>query len=163
MRRLATLPPYPSTLPLLSLSLSLTLTLALPLSLTLPRGARQHFKEHAVLCFAATLKGKDKVDPGHPLYRVCKEWHARRTLPMSAVRPTKLGAAGGHTPGGGAAQYSAQGGRHPGGGAGGGLLHVDGHGHLGRMERAAHPAAGAAAAGVDLPAPRQGAQGGPAP
>ena len=66
MRRLATLPPYPSTLPLLSLSLTLTLTLALTLSLTLPRGARQHFKEHAVLCFAATLKGKDKVDPGHP-------------------------------------------------------------------------------------------------
>ena len=47
------------------------------------------------------------MDPGHPLYRVCKEWHARRTLPMSAVRPTKLGAAAGHTPGGGAAQYSA--------------------------------------------------------
>ena len=74
--------------------------------MTLTRGARQHFKEHAQLCFAATLKGKDKVDPGHPLYRVCKEWHTRRRLPMSAVRPSKLGAAAGHTPGG-ASQYSA--------------------------------------------------------
>ena len=66
------------------------------------RGARQHFKEHAQLCFAATLKGKEKVDPGHPLYRVCKEWHTRRTLPMAAIRPSKLAAPQHAAAGGGA-------------------------------------------------------------
>ena len=66
------------------------------------RGARQHFKEHAQLSFAATLKGKEKVDPGHPLYRVCKEWHTRRTLPMAAIRPSKLAAPQHAAAGGGA-------------------------------------------------------------